>query len=166
MIKKGIIVGRFQVPFLHDAHLSLIKRALDENDKVLILLGCLEKKPSDFLKYTNYQDNSNDSNVFSFHHRQETILVHFKNYKNRILILPIYDLNSDKDWDYSLDNMIDLFSYAHKHKIADVDVTLYGGRDSFLKTYNGKYINKTKLLDLNSDSSGTDVREKYLKVIE
>ena len=45
--KIGVIVGRFQTPFLTDGHIDLIKTVLKENDKVIIVLGVL------YLKYTS-----------------------------------------------------------------------------------------------------------------
>jgi bifunctional NMN adenylyltransferase/nudix hydrolase len=35
----GVIVGRFQVPELHDAHKDLIETVCDKHDKVIIFLG-------------------------------------------------------------------------------------------------------------------------------
>ena len=39
MPKLGVIVGRFQVPILHEGHMSLINRAVSECDRVLIVIG-------------------------------------------------------------------------------------------------------------------------------
>ena len=35
----GVIIGRFQVPELHQAHLDLIQAACNAHDKVIIFLG-------------------------------------------------------------------------------------------------------------------------------
>lgn len=40
-MKVGIILARFQP--IHNGHLELIKKALDENEKVLILIGSADK---------------------------------------------------------------------------------------------------------------------------
>ena len=41
-MKVGVILARFQP--IHNGHLELIKKALDENEKVLILIGSSRQK--------------------------------------------------------------------------------------------------------------------------
>lgn len=41
MTKIGVIIARFQP--IHNGHVELIRKALNENDKVLILLGSADK---------------------------------------------------------------------------------------------------------------------------
>ena len=39
MISLGVIVGRFQVPELHEGHHKLIAHVLSQHPQILILLG-------------------------------------------------------------------------------------------------------------------------------
>lgn len=79
----GIIIGRFQVPFLHEGHKLLIQTALDKSDKVIVLLGSANRAPS-------------PRNPFNFTHRAETIS---KCFPNSVVCYPLNDyLYSDSQW--------------------------------------------------------------------
>lgn len=140
MPSLGVIVGRFQVPELHEAHLALIKYAVANFDDVLILIG---KAP------TPSKSNPLPSNYV----------------KNMILnsigecgatIGTVEDRPTNEEWSIALDERImDLFP--------NHDPTLLGGRDSFIPRYTG--INKTRQLGpewfgVAGASSGTEVRKR------
>lgn len=40
-MKTGVILARFQP--IHNGHLQLIQKAVEENDKVLVIIGSIDK---------------------------------------------------------------------------------------------------------------------------
>lgn len=150
-MKIGAIVGRFQTPFLHEGHLYLINKVLKENDICIIILGS-SKLGANIL---------NNKNPFSFNHRVETIKYHFQKHLNKIIFLSIKDVDDDNFWNKKLDKLLEIqlldFGYLSNLK-------LYGSRDSFLKTYSGAF--ETEYVETKIKSSATEIRNKYLKIIE
>lgn len=131
-IKVGVIVGRFQLPRLHEGYKNLINEVLKLSDKVLILVG---QSPVKFSE--NYP--------LPFNIIKNNIIIEYlsvsENYFNDILpdieILPIYDKPVEKDydpWTSGLDNFLD-----SKYNSTEYDVTLYGSKKSFLEKYDGVY---------------------------
>lgn len=52
-ISTGVIIGRFQVPFLHQVHKELIETVVNNHNKTIIILGvspipCTIRNPLDF----------------------------------------------------------------------------------------------------------------------
>lgn len=129
----GILVGRFQVPELHEAHQKLIEQVCKNHPKVIIFLGvspalCTRKNPLDFEA------------------RKQMILEKYPD----INVLYIKDIVSDDAWSKNLDSQIcDLVS---PNQIP----ILYGSRDSFIPHYKGVF--ETKELESNSYVSGTEAR--------
>lgn len=112
----GVIVGRFQVPELHEAHASLIEHVCQEHDKVVVFLGLSP------LMVTR-------ENPLDFEARKQMILQAFPD----VTVLYIRDQWSDKLWTRQLDRMVgDLVTPSQS-------VVLYGGRDSFVNLYDGRY---------------------------
>ncbi|VVB75501.1 Nicotinamide-nucleotide adenylyltransferase [Candidatus Tiddalikarchaeum anstoanum] len=74
------IIGRFQP--LHNGHLELIKQALKENDKVVIVIGSSNKA------YTN-------ENPFTAEEREDMIR---KSVKGNYEIIQVPDVPSDDEW--------------------------------------------------------------------
>lgn len=133
----GVIVGRFQVPELHDAHKRLIQAVCERHDKVLIFLGLSP------LMVTK-------ENPLDFEARKQMLLAEFPN----VNVLYIKDLPSDPPWVKRLDEMIDdVVTPAQS-------VILYGGRDSFIKHYepHGQYA--TAELESDVIVSGSEVRKQ------
>lgn len=117
----GVIVGRFQVPYLHPGHLHLIATALRENIKVIILLGVGPK---------------DENNPYTIHERDIMISKIFP----QVIIFPIQDTVSDERWSEMLDESIameveDYLPFSEKYQ----DVKLYHSRNSFKEKYTGKY---------------------------
>ena len=130
----GIIVGRFQCPDLHEAHLDLIQSVVDRHTKVLMFLGLSPAK-------TTY------NNPLDFEARKQMVLEKFPN----INVLYIKDQKEDSVWAHNLDNQIgDLIG-------PNQSVVLYGGRDSFIAHYTGRF----PTLELEPDRivSGTEIRK-------
>ncbi|MFA5395946.1 MAG: NUDIX domain-containing protein [Methanogenium sp.] len=131
----GIIVGRFQVPYLHSEHIELLETVKANHRKVIVFLGV-----SPLLTTTN--------NPLDFESRKQMILEKFPSFT----VLYIKDTADDGVWSKHLDE-----------QISDVvpptqTVLLYGSRDSFISRYYGKY-DCQELLQKNY-ISGTQLRQE------
>ncbi len=136
----GIIVGRFQIPEIHEGHRLLIEHVKNNHQQVLILLGVSEAKgtkhdPLDFIT------------------REKMLKALYPS----LSFLALPDMPNDDDWSMNLDSIIKMVCPIGK-------VTIYGGRDSFTKSYSGRYA--TKEIDLNQTDSGTNLRELTSDKIE
>lgn len=129
----GWIVGRFQVPDLHVAHIDLINSVIKRHSKVVVTLGisCVndEKDPLDFEA------------------RKQMILEKFPN----VIVVPLHDCMEDLVWSHKLDDLIRAIANPMQ------SVLLYGSRDSFIKHYKGRY--QCIELEQNHWISGTELRE-------
>ncbi len=130
----GAIVGRFQVDKLHVGHIELIKTVVDKHAKVIIFLGLSPIKCT-------------INNPLDFESRKQMILEEFPS----VNVLYVKDMSSDSQWSKKLDEMISDIKGANQ------TVTLYGGRDSFIKHYYGKF--NCLELEQNSFTSGTIIRK-------
>jgi cytidyltransferase-like protein len=107
-MKYGVILARFQP--VHNGHLALIKKAYDENDKVLLLIGSADK--------------SNVRNPIPFNIRRELLESALSENKmdNKCIILGLDDLTSEKDnnieWGFYL------YANIVKH-IKETEFTIY-----------------------------------------
>lgn len=112
----GVIVGRFQVPALHEAHQALIREVCARhNNRVIIFVGvsptlCTKEHPLDYPT------------------RKLMIESAFPN----VVVLPQMDQARDEVWSKNLDNAI-------RTVYPLGEVCLYGGRDSFVKSYKGRF---------------------------
>lgn len=137
----GVIIGRFQIHELHDAHQELIDEVLNRHKKVLVFLGVSPalgtmKNPLDFAT------------------RRKMLEEH---YGDRItVILPIHDKKSDFLWSKEVDNRI-------REVFPTGSVVLYGSRDSFIPHYKGKFA--TCELEPSSFVSATQVRQEVSEEI-
>jgi bifunctional NMN adenylyltransferase/nudix hydrolase len=134
----GVIVGRFQVPDLHDAHEQLIRHVCEAHDKVVIFLGLSP------LLVTR-------ENPLDFQARKQMILEKFPD----VIVLYIEDRHSDELWSRRLDQAI-----ATQVTPAQ-SVVLYGGRDSFIAKYDGKY--PTAELEQETYVSGSELRRSVAR---
>ena len=132
MPKLGVIVGRFQVPILHEGHMSLINRAVSECDRVLIVIGTTDaiytkKNP---LELKEVMTAIVDSLPIDY---VESIV----NGSNKLDIAVIKDHPSDSYWSENFDALIrkdNTYSGLN-----DSDVILYGSRNSFISSYSGSF---------------------------
>lgn len=136
----GVIVARFQVHELHEAHLNLIDHVCSRHKKVIIFLGVpviqnTRKNPLDFAT------------------RKIMLQSHYPD----VVILPIKDRGCDQAWSQDLDDLIEVPFGSEKEAL------LYGGRDSFLPYYKGKH--QTKELTTDTYVSGTEVRNSVSQEI-
>ena len=131
----AIIVGRFQVNELHEAHIDLINSVIQKHDRVLLFLG-------------NSIIRNTTSNPLDYRARRAMIAEKFPN----VEIHYINDNPSDTAWSKSLDKQIG------EQLLPLQSVTLYGSRDSFLKAYSGKF--NVCELEATTFISGTEVRRR------
>lgn len=131
----GIVVGRFQTPFLHEGHMEIIRNVVSEHPRVFIFLGqsplkCTQNDPLDFnTRRAMIEETFPDIEV----HR-------------------IDDVGNDARWSRELDRQIDLLAGPNQK------VVLYGSRDSFIKNYKGKH--STKELKATRHISATEIRKE------
>lgn len=129
----GVIIGRFQVDDLHPAHRAVIDEVKSRHESVYIILGVPVIPLS--VRYP-----------LDFATRRRMI----QSWYPDIEVLLIPDCKSNIEWQKNLDNII---RTAEPH----ARVTLYGGRDSFIKLYNGKF--DTVELEIENSFSGTNGTE-------
>lgn len=133
----GVIVGRFQVHELHDAHKTLINEVLSRHDKVILILGLSP------LMVTQ-------ENPLDFQARKQMLLAEFPS----LNVLYIKDRVSDQLWSKDLDaKILDLITPAQKPM-------LYGGRDSFIAHYKGRFDTEELEPEVYVRFSGTDIRKQ------
>lgn len=125
----GVVIGRFQVPNFHQGHRELLRTVSNRHRRVLILLGMPrwkggKKDPLDYV--TRAQ-------MFSAEYPSFTVA-------------PIMDCQSDEAWSKRVDERVrELFPLEN--------ITLYGGRDGFIKHYHGSL--PTVETPENAEYSGT-----------
>lgn len=132
-MKIGVIIGRFQVPELTAGHQELFALVQAENDSTLCLLGeaalyGLKRNPLPFeVRKWMIEESQPD-----------------------VMCLPLYDKASDDVWSMQVDNIIALsFPMA-------TEVTIYGGRESFIPHYKGRY--KVREVETRHSLTGTQAR--------
>ncbi len=135
MKAAGVIIARFQTPFLHEGHHSLIQQVKAKHNKVIIVLGVTEVKCT-------------PRNPFDFYTRALMI----KDAYPGIMVLPLPDANSDTYWSQQLDAVLST-------TFPSETFVLYGSRDCFIPYYSGKFA--TEELDESGGFSATELREKY-----
>ena len=132
----GVLVGRFQVHELHDAHKYLIDQVAENHKKVILFLGVPKVVGT-------------KKNPLDFDTRKRMIQHHYPN----IVILALPDFGDDKRWSQEMDKRI-------KEVYPIGEVIMYGGRDSFIPYYkNGGGQFDCKELDQYTFVSGTEVRK-------
>jgi bifunctional NMN adenylyltransferase/nudix hydrolase len=133
----GIIVGRFQVPYLHEGHKNTIQTVLDNHKQIAIFLGVghtrgLPKNPYDYNTRRNMMQSTFPEVGLSIH--------------------SIGDKRSDKEWSIELDKRISEIFPGRS-------IVLYGSRDSFISRYHG--VHETLELETDVFVSGTEIREEH-----
>lgn len=130
----GVVVGRFQVPEIHQGHRHLINYASDRNDELLVVVGSGRGFPT-------------PRNPLSFETRKTMLLHEYPT----ATFAQIFDHPSNEEWSTGLDSIIAVL-------FPEYEVTLYGSRDSFIPYYNGQYA--TEEIKEVSSPDGTSIREQ------
>src|ERR1700754_3160260 len=111
----GVIIARFQTPYLHEGHKALINSVKTTHNKIVIVLGVSPVLGS-------------RRNPLDFHTRERMI----KKEYGDLVVLPLPNHPIDTQWSQNLDKLLsDTFPGAK--------FRLYGSRDSFIPFYSGKF---------------------------
>jgi len=106
----GIVIGRFQVPYLHAGHVHLITSALRQCNKVVIFLAC------------KLEDDG--KNPYTIAHRKQIIKAFFPH----VEVVTLWDRQSNEEWS----QIVDLEAGTFENPV------LFHSRDSFAVHYKGK----------------------------
>ncbi|MBL0742011.1 NUDIX domain-containing protein [Chryseolinea lacunae] len=137
----GVIIARFQTPYLHDGHKALIETVQQQHNKTVIVLGISPVLGS-------------RRNPLDFPTREKMIK---KEYPDMV-VLPLSDHPLDAKWTQNLDTLL-------SSTFPGSTFTLYGSRDSFMTSYSGS--KKVVPLAENGPHNSTALREKFSdKVID
>lgn len=140
-MSTGVIIARFQSPYLHDGHKNLIDAVKTKHNKLVIVLGISPVIGSRRCP-------------FDYHTREKML----KQAYPEILVLPNRDQPSDAQWSSNLDQLL-LGAFPTESFV------LYGSRDSFIPHYRGRF--NTEELSRHGDFNATEIRNQYAdKVIE
>jgi len=112
----GVIIARFQTPFIHEGHKEILDLATNAHPRVLIFLGLSP------LKCTV-------NNPYDFAIRKAMIEASYPD----VELLYIDDVGNNEIWSKNLDKQI------AKAVGPGLKVVLYGSRDSFINGYIGNY---------------------------
>ena len=129
----GVIVGRFQVHELHQAHRDLIDHVSSRHSRTLVFLGLSPCRVT-------------RNNPLDFPSRKKML----EDVYPDLGVYYVKDCVSDQLWSNRLDKMIG------DHTKPEATVTLYGGRDAFISHYHGKH--QTTELEQEVYTSGTEIR--------
>lgn len=136
----GVIIARFQVHELTEAHKELINTVLEKHPKALILLGLSPTKGT-------------INNPLDFQPRKQMLLEAYPhNQYPNLSIGYVKDNPSDVKWSENVDQVI------NDHLSPNDSAVLYGSRDSFLPYYSGGF--DTRELVSSRYISGTETRKK------
>jgi bifunctional NMN adenylyltransferase/nudix hydrolase len=129
----GVIIARFQTPYLHDGHKALIEAVKTKHGKTVIVLGVSPVLGSRM-------------NPLDFPTREKMIK---KEYSD-VVVLPLSDHPLDERWSVSLDTML-------ANTFPGSAFSLYGSRNSFINYYTGK--NQVVELPEHGAHTATEIRE-------
>lgn len=145
MIKPsyGVIVGRFQVTDLTEGHMELFRQVRRNHKTVIVFVGVA---PASLTQ----------NHPLDFPTRKAMIQAKFPEF----IVLPLRDTRDDESWSEQLD-------YAISSCADFADVTLYGGRDSFVPHYHGRFKPVELALSVDASISATANRKEHSdKVLE
>ena len=129
----GVVIGRFQIPELHEGHVGLLDEVARRHEQLLILVG-----------HNTIRFNTDDP--FPFHIRKQMLESRYP----RATVLPLMDSPvSNEHWSSTVDSKVAIVSGNGK-------AVLYGSRDSFIPKYSGRY--PTEELTELQHVSATQVR--------
>ena len=135
MADVGVIIGRFQVHTLHEAHIELIDTVKERHERVIVFLGLSPLR-------------NTSRNPLDFKARKNLINEHYED----IDVFYIDDVPDDVLWSKKLDEQVKKWTNPGE------SVVLYGSRDSFISKYHG--INRVCRLESDSYISGSEIRKK------
>jgi len=130
----GVIVARFQSPYLHEGHRLIIDQVRGKHNKAVIVLGIAPVLGS-------------RRNPYDFPTREKML----KHDYPEVVVLPLPDHPQDTRWSQNLDTLL-------RATFPGSSFLLYGGRDSFSPYYSGQY----NVIDLpeSGSHSATQIRQE------
>jgi len=134
----GVIIGRFQVPELHDSHRKLFDFVFKNHKKVICIIGLSPLKTT--LR-----------NPLDFIQRKAMLEEEYP----QLTCLYVKDVWDDGLWSKSLDGVLS------DNMMPGQKPLLYGSRDSFIKVYSGRH--DTYELESDSFISGTEIRKQITR---
>ena len=134
-MKTGVIIARFQTPYLHEGHLDLIGQVKEKHNKLIIILGVGPVTGSRRSPYDYYT-------------REKMIKTAYQD----VIVLPLSDHPSDRTWSLNLDQLL-------SSAFPTEEFVLYGSRDSFIPYYTGR--SATIDLPEHGDYNATELRQQY-----
>jgi bifunctional NMN adenylyltransferase/nudix hydrolase len=132
MNATGVIIARFQTPYLHEGHQYLLNAIRAKHNKVVIVLGIAPVKGS-------------VRNPFDYYTREKLL----KAFCPDLIVLPLTDHPSDSIWSKNLDQLLHT-------TFVDESFVLYGSRDSFISYYHGEL--PVQALEEKGTHSATTIR--------
>lgn len=134
MSNIGVIIARFQSPYLHAGHQALIDNVQRRHKKIVMVLGVSPVLGS-------------KRNPLDFHTREQMIKYDYP----EVVVLPLSDHPLDTVWSANLDQLL-------INTFPGNTFTLYGSRGSFISLYSGQ-LTVTPLPE-NSTHSATLIRQQ------
>jgi bifunctional NMN adenylyltransferase/nudix hydrolase len=146
----GVIIGRFQTPYLHEGHKQFINIVKSKCDLLIIFIGTSRPRLA-------------RKNPLPYEVRKHMIIDEVGNHN--VIVEVLEDHQSDDYWSNNLDTKIKniLSSIKSKEENPTYDITLYGSRDSFIPYYKG--IHTTELIQSTQKQNATALRKRCYKNI-
>jgi bifunctional NMN adenylyltransferase/nudix hydrolase len=141
MKTTGVIIARFQTPYLHEGHKYLLNEIRPQHNKIIVVLGVSPVKGS-------------KRNPFDFYTRERLL----KQFAPDLLILPLSDHPDDGIWSEHLDQLL-------RSTFPQESFVLYGSRDCFIPYYSG-HLPVVALPELGSHSATMIRDENADKVLD
>lgn len=137
--EMAVVVGRFQVPELHEGHRAFFETILAKHEQVLVFLGTRSGNPS-------------IKDPLDFETRRRMLMAL---YGHRMQVYPLPDCLDDDLWCAELDRQVKRLTPGHTAK-------MYGSRQSFLDIYTGKNAREI-LASPAPECSGTQARRQAMQ---
>lgn len=146
-MKIGVVIGRFQAQNLTDSHMQLIEEAMFRSDRVLVYIGMNDVRntgryPLPWESVAEMIDEFMKNRINSTDSSERELLV------NSYKIDVIMDHPSDEYWSERLDEKI-----RRNMEVDKAEVTLYGGRDSFIPYYYGNFPTEELNIGIEGESA-------------
>jgi len=134
----GVVIGRFQTPYLHEGHTLIIDKAIEHAHKTLVCVGV-----SDYM--------GTERNPLDYPTIERMIKAKYPD----VIVMPLPDKHNDEEWTKALNEMIALL-------FPNDTATIYCGRINSEESVQGGYKGPHRLqtYDKYLQLSATDLRSK------
>lgn len=151
----GVVVGRFQIDDLHEGHEFLLSSVYGKHGQnMCVIIGdtgtpATRKNPLTIASRAAMVNQW--FNTFLYENKKKHWRTPIFEVSEELDILSLKDNPSDAVWSDNLDKLLN-------EKFGDKNFILYGGRDSFIKSYRGIHLT-IELPDVKIEQSSTNRRE-------